>query len=452
MYGWTKEEVVNRPLMEFIKTEYLTEINTEAALQELTESGHWQGEVIQNRKDGSLFTILASVSMARDAEGRPVSFIAINRDLTERKIAEENLLQFRQIMDETNDAIFLIDAETCKYVDFNKSARTMLGYSNEELSQLGPMDVAREIASFPQWLEWVKVIREKGGWLYETVYQRRDKTDFPVEVSSKLISPAGKVIVAVIVRDITERRYAEETLQKSEELYRLLAENSSDAVSLINADGKVLYVSPSYYKILGFPSEDYFDIGLPEILERIHPEDRERILLEIMRGNELKLASSIYSYRAKTKQGGYVWVEDVLRREFDENGLLIRTIVNGRDITERKRMEEALIQSKNQAQKNNILLQSIMESPQGIVIFALDVNFCYIAFTVTHKNTMKTIWGVDIEIGMNMLDAITEPLDREKAKRISNACSTGNRCSWSRSMATRKNIAPLRRPLQPHTK
>ena len=205
--------------------------------------------------------------------------------------------------------------------------------------------------------------------------------------------------------------------QKSEELYRLLAENSSDAVSLINADGKVLYVSPSYYKILGFPSEDYFDIGLPEILERIHPEDRERILLEIMRGNELKLASSIYSYRAKTKQGGYVWVEDVLRREFDENGLLIRTIVNGRDITERKRMEEALIQSKNQAQKNNILLQSIMESPQGIVIFALDVNLCYIAFTLTHKNTMKTIWGVDIEIGMNMLNAITDPLDREKAKK-----------------------------------
>ena len=119
MYGWTKEEVVNRPLTEFIKTEYLTEINTETALQELTESGHWQGEVIQNRKDGSLFTILASVSMARDAEGRPVSFIAINRDLTERKLAEENLLQFRQIMDETNDAIFLIDAETCKYVVFN---------------------------------------------------------------------------------------------------------------------------------------------------------------------------------------------------------------------------------------------------------------------------------------------------------------------------------------------
>ena len=417
MYGWTKEEVVNRQLTEFIKTEYLTEINTETALQELTESGHWQGEVIQNRKDGSLFTILASVSMARDAEGRPVSFIAINRDLTERKLAEENLLQFRQIMDETNDAIFLIDAETCKYVDFNKSARTMLGYSSEELSQLGPMDVAREIASFSQWLEWVKVIREKGGWLYETIYQRRDKTNFPVEVSSKLISPAGKVIVAMIVRDITERRYAEETLQKSEELYRLLAENSSDAVSLINADGKVLYVSPSYNKILGFPSEDYFDIELPEIMERIHPEDRERILLEIMRGNELKLASSIYSYRAKTKQGGYVWVEDVLRREFDENGLLIRTIVNGRDITERKRMEEALIQSKNQAQKNNILLQSIMESPQGIVIFALDVNFCYIAFTVTHKNTMKTIWGVDIEIGMNMLNAITDPLDREKAKK-----------------------------------
>ncbi len=63
------------------------------------------------------------------------------------------------------------------------------------------------------------------------------------------------------------------------------------------------------------------------------------------------------------------------------------------------------------------LLQTIIESPNEVVIFALDKNYCYTLFNQNHKKTMKTIWGVDIEVGMNMLDLIKKPEDREKAKR-----------------------------------
>jgi signal transduction histidine kinase len=86
-------------------------------------------------------------------------------------------------------------------------------------------------------------------------------------------------------------------------------------------------------------------------------------------------------------------------------------------ITERKRIEEQLRQSEQAARADSALLRSIMESPQEIVIFALDTRYCYTAFTQAHRKTMKAIWDVDIRAGWNMLEAISKPKDREKARR-----------------------------------
>jgi signal transduction histidine kinase/DNA-binding response OmpR family regulator len=78
--------------------------------------------------------------------------------------------------------------------------------------------------------------------------------------------------------------------------------------------------------------------------------------------------------------------------------------------------EQTLRESKNELKKNNILLNAILESPKGVIIFSLDTDYHYLSFTRLHKEAMKTIWGVDIQIGMNMLEAIHTPEDREKAK------------------------------------
>lgn len=67
--------------------------------------------------------------------------------------------------------------------------------------------------------------------------------------------------------------------------------------------------------------------------------------------------------------------------------------------------------------KKNALLKSILESPKGIIIFSLDKNYSYTAFTVTHKEVIKKIWGADISAGFCMLDVIKNEADREKAKR-----------------------------------
>ena len=86
------------------------------------------------------------------------------------------------------------------------------------------------------------------------------------------------------------------------------------------------------------------------------------------------------------------------------------------DITDRKLAEERLKKNEETTRKNNELLRSILESPQGMIIFSLDRQYCYTAFTISHKETMKKIWGIQIETGINILDVISNPDDQLKAK------------------------------------
>ena len=92
-----------------------------------------------------------------------------------------------------------------------------------------------------------------------------------------------------------------------------------------------------------------------------------------------------------------------------------RALLRVQDLLEIRTRE--LRKSEEAALRNIALLRSIMESPLDIIIFALDTHYCYTMFAQAHKRTMKAIWGVDIEVGMNMLDAITNPIDREKARK-----------------------------------
>ena len=82
----------------------------------------------------------------------------------------------------------------------------------------------------------------------------------------------------------------------------------------------------------------------------------------------------------------------------------------------RKRAEAALFEAEKRAEEQTALLKLILESPQGVVIFSLDRGYRYTEFTNAHRETMKKIWGAEIALGMCMLEIITNPDDRERAK------------------------------------
>ena len=183
------------------------------------------------RKDGSEIWVEDHGHYIHDNHGNVIYHEGILRDVTPRLIAEaerwqaeETLRQFKTIMDDSNDAIFIIDANTGQYKYFNKRARLLLGYSREELDHMGVLDIATHLTSLEVWLQRVALVRANNGLIFETSYRRKDGSTLPVEVSAKSLQyEEGETIVA-FVRDITERKRAEQERERL--IHELEAKNT----------------------------------------------------------------------------------------------------------------------------------------------------------------------------------------------------------------------------------
>lgn len=182
-----------------------------------------------------------------------------------------------------------------------------------------------------------------------------------------------KAIRAKSGGNISARKMIEAALLRQNELYRLLADHSSDGVTLIGANGTIEYMSPSHLKILGYVEGEVVGMDMQWIIEQVHPDDRERVLTIQQEDRENLREHSEYKIRVRRKDGSYIWVEDFVQRTFDEQGQLVRVIVNSRNITQRRLTEQALQMAENRYRDlfENAASGIFLSTPEGEY---LDVN------------------------------------------------------------------------------
>ena len=130
-------------------------------------------------------------------------------------------------------------------------------------------------------------------------------------------------------------------LVEREELFRLISENAADMIAVVDVEGRRLYNSPSYGKILGYTPQDLED--MPSI-EQIHPDDRERV---DKAAQEAKLtgAGQSVEYRMRHKNGGWRTLESKASTILNEHGAVERLVIVNRDVTERKQLEDQFRQA-----------------------------------------------------------------------------------------------------------
>ncbi|HMB23683.1 MAG TPA: PAS domain S-box protein [Anaerolineales bacterium] len=180
----------------------------------------------------------------------------LQNELTERRQVESDLLQFRTVMDESNDAIFLMDPASSRCIDFNKSAYEFLGYTREELGRLSIIDIAEYVTSLDDWRERVDLIHETGGLVFETVYRRKDYTTFPVEISARMLYYGGRTLLLFVARDTTLRKRSEGELRESEERFRKVFQSSPVAIAITTLeDGRLLDANYAYWDLTGYVAE-----------------------------------------------------------------------------------------------------------------------------------------------------------------------------------------------------
>jgi len=279
-----------------------------------------------------------------------IAFALHSLELEEkRKQAEEALTEseqrFRAIFDNATDGILLADMENRKFYTGNKTIFQMLGYNPEESRKLGVMDIHPQQDLPHVFEEFEKLSKGEHTLARDIPVQRKDGSVFYADINSSPVELAGKTYLIGIFRDITERKQAEEALRKKEETIRALVETSQDWIWSIDVQGIHTYSNPAIEKILGYTTDEL--IGRSS-LELMHDEDRQVVEAKLPQWIKEKCGWKSLILRWRHKDGSWCWLESKAAPIFDAAGELIGFRGVDRDITERKRAEEALRTSEAQ--------------------------------------------------------------------------------------------------------
>ncbi|MFA4876957.1 MAG: PAS domain S-box protein [Methanoregula sp.] len=273
-------------------------------------------------------------------------------DITEQKQAraalEESELLLREVFDKANDAIFLVetapDKGPGKYSMVNKKAVDLLGYSKEELLRMSPRDIVPEHIAQKVVPVIKKILARDGEATFESAYRRKDGNIFPIEVSVHMFTYKGREISLSIIRDITERKRAQRSLQESEQRYRLLTECVKDVVWQMDAEMRFTYISPSVFQQCGYTPEEI--VG-KRLWDFITPECAKKVSAQMAQRREpgpgcIYQGSATYLLEQLCRDGSVLSTEVVTNPVSDAKEHLIGWRGISRDISKRKRSEDEL--------------------------------------------------------------------------------------------------------------
>lgn len=281
-------------------------------------------------------------SPLRDSCGQIIGHLAITRDITDRKL-EQQQLRFTQFsVDSCSSPIFWIRADA-SFFYVNDAAARDFGYDREELLAMKVQDIDPSYSAdvWPEY--WAEVQRHKS-LAFESEMQHKDGTRIPVEIKTNLFEFQGLQYLFAFVHDNTERKAAENLVRANEARFRALVENSYDVISMFSSEGRILYASPSISRVLGYASDEIWNIDHRSLL---HPDETETVA-PLIRQLMKSVDSVVHGIlRLRHKLGSYRTVEFTATNLLDEPGVnAIVTIF--RDITEKAVAEERLRERESQ--------------------------------------------------------------------------------------------------------
>ncbi|MDD4861641.1 MAG: PAS domain S-box protein, partial [Smithellaceae bacterium] len=285
------------------------------------------------------------------------------------KQADEALLEFeaklkeaeetyRNIFMNSQTGLFRTEIETGIMLEANDSLARFAGFENREALLSSNFNIAERYVHPDARKKMLAIIKEQGQCdNYETQFRRNDGSVIWIRLSTKLVPDKGWL--EGVAEDITAGKLAEDALRESEEKYRILFENASEAI-FVAQDGKVVFLNPTTAIVTGYSNKEF--VSRP-FVDFIHQDDRNMVMERYVRRLNGEDIPRRYSFRILHKNGGFRWVElDTVLINWKGRPATLNFLT---DITERKRVEETL-------QKSEERYRSLVENADEAILVIQD--------------------------------------------------------------------------------
>jgi PAS domain S-box-containing protein len=359
-------------------------------------------------------------------EERTNSLRALNRhllsEIVERKRAERALGQseerFRNLLETSSDWVWEIDENAvCTYA--SPKVRDILGWEPEEVLGKTPFDFmpvaeAQRVAGI---FTPIALAQQPFSCLEHRSIHKDGYLVVLESSGTPFFDSKGKFLgYRGMTRDITERKRAEAALRESEELYRLMTETATDMISRHTPKGVYLYASPASRTLLGYEPEELVGSSPYEFF---HPEDLAQI--EKSHATILELPDiSTVSYRIRRQDGSYIWFETTSRSVRDpESGNVVELMAVSRDITERKRVEEALRESEEKFRR------VFQDAPIGMLLNDISGKGLQV-----NPVLCQILGYTESELKELRFDELTHPEDIDREMPYIQECLRGEICRY----------------------
>lgn len=333
-FGYDKAEVLGQP----VDVLYADPTQGLAIHSKTMETGGVAAEISNKRKNGEVFDAYLEASVLQGADGTLIGVMGISRDISEHKRAREEQARLTAILDATPDFVGIADING-RALYINRAGRKMVGMSGDE-------PAANMLISdyHPEWVrirlsEILPIVMREGVWSGETALLTRDGREIPVsQVILAHKAPDGTVeFFPTIMRDISERKRAEDALRDSEERYRGLFENANDAIATFTLDAIITSVNRGAERMLGWSREELIGQHVSKVASPASVALASERTRRFLAGE--KLPSSMFEVELIHKDGHIIPVEARTRAIRDRTGTPIGFQGNYRDVSAKKSLE-----------------------------------------------------------------------------------------------------------------